>query len=87
MSVPPNPPPASPPPVTWADPQREAAFHRWLGGVADEFDLAPATLRTASADASFRRYLRIDGRPGPGAHTGSCIIMDAPPAKEDCRAF
>jgi hypothetical protein len=36
-------------------------------------------VRPASADASFRRYLRIDGA------QGSRIIMDAPPDKEDCR--
>ena len=39
------------------------------------------TLRLASADASFRRYFRID----QGAE--SCIIMDAPPAQEDCAPF
>ena len=39
----------------------------------------------ASADASFRRYLRVNTRSG-GQH-GTCIIMDAPPDKEDCRAF
>ena len=38
-------------------------------------------MRLASADASFRRYLRIN----QGA--GSCIIMDAPPALEDCAPF
>ena len=39
------------------------------------------TMRPASADASFRRYFRVvaDGR--------SWIAMDAPPAREDCRAF
>jgi aminoglycoside/choline kinase family phosphotransferase len=36
-------------------------------------------VRPASADASFRRYLRVDGA------QGSRIIMDAPPDKEDCR--
>jgi aminoglycoside/choline kinase family phosphotransferase len=36
-------------------------------------------LRPASADASFRRYLRIDGA------GRSFIVMDAPPAQEDCR--
>ena len=38
-------------------------------------------MRPASADASFRRYFRID------AATGSRIIMDAPPDKENCRPF
>lgn len=39
------------------------------------------SLRLASADASFRRYFRID------AEGGSRIIMDAPPDKENCRPF
>jgi hypothetical protein len=39
------------------------------------------TLRIASADASFRRYFRIDSA------QGSRIIMDAPPDKEDCKPF
>ncbi|MBI2769143.1 MAG: phosphotransferase [Burkholderiales bacterium] len=73
------PPPANP--VQWADAQREAAFSTWLGGVAATHALSPASLRIASADASFRRYLRID------AAGGSRIIMDAPPDKEDCRPF
>ncbi|HSV36762.1 MAG TPA: phosphotransferase [Ramlibacter sp.] len=70
--------------VTWADPGRHAAFLRWLEGIAAVHGLDPATLRPASADASFRRYLRIDA---PGTGTGSRIIMDAPPDKEDCRPF
>jgi aminoglycoside/choline kinase family phosphotransferase len=41
----------------------------------------PHTVRLASADASFRRYFRID------TPQGSRIIMDAPPEKEDCRPF
>jgi hypothetical protein len=43
--------------------------------------LRPQTLRAASSDASFRRYLRIDGE------AGSFIVMDAPPALEDVRPF
>jgi N-acetylmuramate 1-kinase len=39
------------------------------------------TLTTASADASFRRYLRVHDA------TGTRILMDAPPAHEDCRPF
>ncbi len=70
------------PPVTWSDPQRHAAFDGWLAGLASTHGLLPGTLRPASADASFRRYLRIDAQGG-----GSRIIMDAPPDKEDCRPF
>jgi aminoglycoside/choline kinase family phosphotransferase len=40
------------------------------------------TLRPASADASFRRYFRIDGADG-----ASYILMDAPPPQEDVRPF
>ena len=82
------------PSVTWPSAEREAAFARWLDGVAPAHGLAPASLRPASADASFRRYLRIDGAPMPGGgpaaqspSPGSRIIMDAPPDKEDCRPF
>ena len=67
--------------VMWADPQRQAAFGRWLDRMAGEHGLQPASLRIASADASFRRYLRID------CLNGSRIIMDAPPDKENCRPF
>jgi aminoglycoside/choline kinase family phosphotransferase len=82
MSEPKNSPGAAPGPVGWADPQREADFARWLEAVAPEHALVPSTLRPASADASFRRYLRIDVRPH-----GSRIIMDAPPDKENSQPF
>ncbi len=70
------------PAVTWADPVREAAFHTWLQPLVTRLNLLPDTLRPASADASFRRYLRIDTRAG-----GSLIVMDAPPAHENCQPF
>jgi N-acetylmuramate 1-kinase len=67
--------------VDWADPARRAAFDAWLATLTSH-RLDPATLRPASADASFRRYLRID------AADGSCrIVMDAPPPQEDVRPF
>jgi hypothetical protein len=47
---------------------------RQLGG--DSLDVAPA-----SADASFRRYFRVT------AKGRDYIVMDAPPAHEDCRPF
>jgi len=71
----------SPSLVAWSDPRREAAFHGWLARVAPAHGLGPATLRPASADASFRRYLRIDGA------AGSLIVMDAPPERENCAPF
>jgi aminoglycoside/choline kinase family phosphotransferase len=57
--------------VAWADPQREAAFHRWLDGIAAVHGLAPESLRIASADASFRRYLRADRAPTLGTDVSS----------------
>ena len=84
MSAPANTPVEPRSPVSWADPQREAAFAQWLARIAGAHGLAPATLRIASADASFRRYLRIDRA---AAQPRSLIIMDAPPEREDCRPF
>jgi N-acetylmuramate 1-kinase len=68
--------------VTWADPQRQVAFLSWLDSLSSAQTLKPETLRIASADASFRRYLRIDAQNGSPR-----IIMDAPPDKEDCKPF
>ena len=68
-------------PVTWTDPLRAAAFDHWLGTLRGAQALDPASLRIASADASFRRYFRVD------TAQGSRIIMDAPPDKEDCAPF
>ncbi|WP_313077530.1 phosphotransferase [Melaminivora sp.] len=73
---------APPAPVHWADPARERAFTLWLQGLAPAHGLKPQSLRPASSDASFRRYLRVDG---PGG--ASFIVMDAPPTQEDCRPF
>lgn len=75
---------ATPPssPVTWPDTGRQRAFEAWLAPLAGTHQLLPATLRPASADASFRRYLRVDSASG-----ASCIVMDAPPDKENCRPF
>jgi len=69
-------------PVTWADAARGQAFDTWLAGIAAGHGLIPASLRLASADASARRYFRIDGTAGR-----SFILMDAPPPLEDVRPF
>ena len=69
------------PAVAWADPQRGALFTSWLNTLVPAYGLRVESLHLASADASFRRYLRVT------ADTGSLIIMDAPPDKEDCRPF
>ena len=69
-------------PIVWSDPARAQAFTTWLQATAPAQALDVASLRLASADASFRRYFRIDMH-----RAGSCIIMDAPPDKEDCQPF
>jgi aminoglycoside/choline kinase family phosphotransferase len=69
-------------PVTWDDPARQAAFNHWLDNLAQPQGLLPDTLQPASADASFRRYLRLNTTTG-----ASRIVMDAPPARENCRPF
>jgi aminoglycoside/choline kinase family phosphotransferase len=68
--------------VIWADPERRAAFERWLAPLIEKHRLLPHTVQAASADASFRRYLRIDAESG-----ASLIVMDAPPPQEDVRPF
>ena len=68
--------------VTWAHPARQALFLAWMAQVSSMHGLRPETLRIASADASFRRYLRVDSVSG-----GSRIVMDAPPDKENAEPF
>ena len=75
-----SPAPSQPRPV-WVDGQREANFQTWFTRVSETHQLAADSLRLASADASFRRYFRVDGS------TASLVIMDAPPDKEDCKPF
>jgi aminoglycoside/choline kinase family phosphotransferase len=57
---------------------RRQQLQRW---VERELNAPLLALEPASADASFRRYFRVryDG--------ASLIVMDAPPAHEDCRPF
>lgn len=66
---------------SWDDPLRQQAFEHWLQSLASAQGLNPESVRVASADASFRRYFRVDS-----VH-GTRIIMDAPPAKENSRPF
>ena len=61
--------------------ERQAAFGSWLARIGPRHGLDASTLRPASADASFRRYLRIQGA------QGSFVLMDAPPPQEDVRPF
>ncbi|MBE0473102.1 phosphotransferase [Rhodoferax sp.] len=76
-------PPQTPvnPAIAWSDAVRADQFTRWLTGIAAKHGLQIESLRLASADASFRRYFRID------AQDGSRIIMDAPPDKENSAPF
>ena len=78
MSTPPK---QTPAPIAWPDGARHAAFDRWLVDVSARHGLKAETVRTASADASFRRYFRIDGA------DASFVVMDAPPPLEDVRPF
>ena len=71
--------------ITWDDPSRAQAFEAWFQGVAASHGLQRETLVPASADASFRRYFRVQRR--VAGHQGSCIVMDAPPPQEDVRPF
>ena len=75
-------PPGKPAQIDWPDAQRQQAFTRWITALAPAHSLQLASLRPASADASFRRYLRLDS-----ANGSSLIVMDAPPDKENCRPF
>ena len=64
----------------WSDPSRAEAFSHWLQGLPEP-GMQPESVRLASADASFRRYFRVD------AAAGTRVIMDAPPDKEDSQPF
>ena len=56
----------------------------WLKGLEPSWQLDLATLAPASADASFRRYFRIESK-NPTYPT--LIVMDAPPQHEPLDAF
>ena len=68
--------------VAWPDAARAAAFARWFAPLVERHGLRADTLAPASADASFRRYLRVQAVDGT-----SRIVMDAPPPQEDVRPF
>ncbi len=57
---------------------RRQQLQHW---VENTLNAQPLAFAAASADASFRRYFRVQWS------GGSLIVMDAPPAHEDCRAF
>ena len=59
--------------------ERQQQIQTWLAALfpGRDFSLAPA-----SADASFRRYFRVTFADG-----ATRVVMDAPPASEDCRPW
>ena len=61
------------------DMERQKQITTWLAGLWPGHSF---TLAAASADASFRRYFRVTLDDGT-----TRIIMDAPPANEDCRPW
>ena len=58
------------------------ALRAWLAAAPGGIVVDPASVRPASGDASFRRYFRVDAQ-----RPASCIVMDAPPDKEDVAPF
>jgi N-acetylmuramate 1-kinase len=71
--------------VRWSDPARRAQFESWLIEMAQKHQFEADSLELASADASFRRYFRVQSRITSGST--SYIIMDAPPDKENSEPF
>lgn len=69
-------------PIVWPDDARRVLFTRWLSDAASRHRFDPQSLHAASADASFRRYFRVEGDAGR-----SFIVMDAPPPQEDVQPF
>lgn len=70
-------------PNTTGTDTRLAELKNWLSTYADQYELDLSTIRSASSDAGFRRYFRIDAAGGARSY----ILMDAPPGKEDIRPF
>lgn len=59
-------------------------LRNWLKALQPSWQLDLDTLAPASADASFRRYFRIESK---NPDFGTLIIMDAPPQHEPLDAF
>ncbi len=68
------------PPLASND-ERLNQLQAWLKNISVP-PVKPDTLRPASADASFRRYFRVDATDGQ-----SYIAMDAPPPQENVRPY
>ena len=67
-------------PTHSSDP-RMSLLLKWLATLDSKIGLQIPSLAPASSDASFRRYFRIQ------ASSATLIVMDAPPAQENCRPF
>jgi aminoglycoside/choline kinase family phosphotransferase len=59
-------------------------LHNWLKALQASWQLDLDSLAPASADASFRRYFRIESK---NRNFGTLIVMDAPPQHEPLDAF
>lgn len=66
---------------THAD-ERLELTRKWLDALKGKYGLHLETMTPASADASFRRYFRLEGAEGR-----TFIVMDAPPEKEPIDSF
>lgn len=66
------------------DQARLAALHLWLSQL-DHIKVDLDSLQIASADASFRRYFRVQAQ--IQGETNSFIVMDAPQPQEDVKPF
>jgi len=85
VSAPPSAAPSASTPA--GAPARDARLdllQSWLGTLVTPYLVRPETIAPASSDASFRRYFRVLTR---DTSEPSLIIMDAPPAQEDCAPF
>jgi aminoglycoside/choline kinase family phosphotransferase len=73
--------------IAWPDAERERAFAQWFLAISPRHGLDRTTLRLASADASSRRYFRVEGVPQAGAGRASFIVMDSPAQEDSVAAF
>lgn len=64
--------------------ERTALMSTWLQGLSKHWAIVLDSLSVASADASFRRYFRVQSQ---HPDFESMIVMDAPPAHENCQPF
>jgi len=62
--------------------KRLAQLTQWLKFALEQDEV---DVTVASADASFRRYFRVETPANPAGKTW--VVMDAPPDKEDCKPF